>query len=200
MTVFIMHYWKSIRSLFFVLLFLVPVLSAQAASISTTRAEAELFDDGKLQVSTRFSVSLPSQLSEALQQGIALNFRLEFDLERPRMTAFKLRLDNWFEATSVINYKLSYHQLTQRYRVSIGSLSVNYGSLDSALRAIGGISGWQVLPPRTLSGLGPESVSAKVRLLLDLGDLPKPFQLNAFGSSDWSLASAWTSLTVKAHN
>ena len=199
MTVFTMRCWPGIVNLLcaLALLFALP---AQAETINTTRSEAELTSDGQLLVSTRFDVQLPPSLNQALQQGVALDFKLDFELDKPRFTAYGLKLSNWFNPTASINFKISYHALTQRYRVTIGSLSNHYATLGEALRATGAISGWRVLGTGKLSGLKPSEVAGRVRLTLDLGNLPKPFQLNALGSSDWSLSSGWINLSVKAHS
>jgi hypothetical protein len=39
-----------------------------------------------------------------------------------------------------------------------------------------------------------------VRLVLDVSELPKPYQLNAFASPDWTLSSNWISLDMKGGN
>lgn len=194
-----MRCWPGIVSLLcaLALLFALP---AQAETISVTRSEAELTSDGQLLVSTRFDVQLPPSLSQALQQGVALDFKLDFELDKPRFTAYGLKLSNWFSPTASINFKISYHALTQRYRVTIGSLSNHYATLGEALRATGAISGWRALGTGKLSGLKPNEIAGRVRLALNLGNLPKPFQLNALGSSDWSLSSDWVKLSIKAHS
>lgn len=202
MTGFTMRCWFGIRSLFYILVLILTwsMVPVQAESIKASRAEAELTSDGQLLLSTRFDIQLPVSLTQALQQGVALDFKLEFELDKPRLTAYGMKLSSWFEPTASMNFKLSYHALTQRYRVTIGSLSNHYATLGEALRATGAISGWRVLGQGKLSGLRPNDVAGRVRLTLDLGNLPKPFQLNAFGSSDWSLSSDWINLSVKAHN
>ena len=171
--------------------------AAQADAIAPRRAEAEVMPDGTLSVSTRFLTRLTPSLSEALQQGVALGFRLEFQLIKPRTTAYYLSLREWFDPHAQLSFKLSYQSLTGRYRVSIGSLSNYYPSLREALAAIGAIQGWRVLNPGTLDPRKPGEVAGQVRLLLDIGDLPKPFQMNALGSDDWSLDSDWVKLDVK---
>lgn len=199
MTVFTMHCWPGIVKLLcaFALLFALP---AQADTINVTRSEAELTSDGQLLVSTRFDVQLPPSLNQALQQGVALDFKLDFELDKPRFTAYGLKLSNWFSPTASMNFKISYHALTRRYRVTIGSLSNHYTTLGEALRATGAISGWRVLGSGKLSELKPNEIAGRIRLALDLGNLPKPFQLNALGSSDWSLSSGWVNLSIKAHS
>jgi hypothetical protein len=172
-------------------------LCALADTIPNSRAEAELAGDGQLAVSTRFQVKLPPALADALEQGVTLSFRLDVELTRPRLIAYKLSLSQWFEPHASLVFKLSYQALTNRYRVTIGSLSRYYSSLSEALSAVGSISGWRVLDPGVLSNVSPHDVEARARLSLDIGELPKPFQINAFGSSDWGLASGWVYLNMK---
>lgn len=171
-------------------------LPAWADSISATRSEAELLD-GQLAVSTRFDIKLTPGLSDALTQGVALPFRLEFELTRPRSTAYLLNVREWFEPHAELHFKIAYQSLTSRYRVSIGSLSRYYATQAEALSALGAIHGWRVLEAGTLSGVPADKVKGRVRLMLDIGQLPKPFQLNALGSADWSLGSGWIDLNVK---
>lgn len=172
---------------------------AWADTVSARRAEAELVD-GQLAISTRFNIKLPNGLGEALTQGVPLTFRLEFELTRPRTTAYYLNLSQWFAPHASITFKLSYQPLTDRYRVAIGSFANYYPNLNDAMRAIGAIQSWRVLSPGTLSGDTLEQVAGRVRLILDVGELPKPFQLNALGSSDWTLGSNWTALDMKGSN
>ncbi|UTH75484.1 DUF4390 domain-containing protein [Chromobacterium sp. IIBBL 290-4] len=174
--------------------------AAQADTIASRRAEAEVMADGTLSVSTRFQTRLTPSLSDALQQGVVLSFRLEFQLTKPRTTAYYLSLKEWFDPHAQLSFKLSYQPLTSRYRVSIGSLSNYYSTLREALAAIGAIQGWRVLNNGTLDPKKPGQVAGQVRLLLDISELPKPFQMNALGSDDWSLQSDWTRLEVKDAN
>lgn len=198
MTAFITRCLKNL-SLLVGLIMVCAVSTARADSVVARRAEAELVD-GQLAISTRFNVKLPSGLSEAVTQGVPLTFRLEFELTRPRMTAYYLDLSQWFSPHASLTYKLSYQSLTNRYRVSIGSFSNYYPTLAEAVRAIGAIHNWRVLDPGALSGSSADQVSGHVRLVLDISELPKPFQLNALGSSDWTLSSNWVSLEMKGAN
>lgn len=191
---------RCLRNLSLLLWLLVcAVYPAWADAITAKRAEAELVD-GQLSVSTRYSIRMPSGLTEALTQGVPLTFRLEFELSRPKLTAYYLDVSQWFSPHASISFKLSYQSLTNRYRVSIGSFSSYYPSLAEALRSVGGIQGWRVLGAGRLSGNSPDQVAGRVRLALDISELPKPYQLNALGSSDWTLASNWASLDVKGSN
>jgi hypothetical protein len=171
-------------------------LCAFADTLHASRAEAELAD-GQLAVSTRFQVKLPQPLSDALEQGVTLAFRLDVELTRPRVLAYRLSLAQWFEPHASLTFKLSYQALTGRYRVTIGTLPRYYPSLPEALAAVGSIRGWRVLEPGALNGLSAHEVEARARLALDIGELPKPFQLNALGSPEWGLSSDWVSLGMK---
>ncbi|MDF0605651.1 DUF4390 domain-containing protein [Neisseriaceae bacterium TC5R-5] len=174
-----------------------PMIAAQAETIVAQRAKAEVTADGQLALSSRFQVKLPPALSDVLEQGVTLPFRLEFQLTRPRTTAYYLNVKEWFEPHARLDFKLSYQSLTRRYRVTIGGLANYYSSLREALAAIGAIQGWQVLPLKTLNPLKADGVAGEIRLILDIGELPKPFQLNALGSDDWSLSSDWIKLEMK---
>jgi hypothetical protein len=65
---------------------------------------------------------------------------------------------------------------------------------------VGAIQGWRELNPGELSGSSPDQLAGRVRLALDISELPKPYQLNALGSSDWTLSSNWVSLDMKGSN
>ncbi|WP_242673576.1 DUF4390 domain-containing protein [Aquitalea sp. USM4] len=173
------------------------VPTAQADGILARRADAELTQDGQLSLSTRFQTKLSSSLNDALAQGVTLTFRLEFELTRPRSTAYYLNLKEWFEPHASLTFKLSYQSLTSRYRVTIGSFSNYYRSLSEAMGALGSIQDWRVLQSGALDPRNSGSVAGRVRLVLDISELPKPFQLNALGSGEWSLSSNWTSITMK---
>ncbi|PTU63562.1 DUF4390 domain-containing protein [Chromobacterium sp. Beijing] len=195
MTAFITRCLKNVSLLLCLLAGL--AMAAQAETISSRRAEAEVTADGQLSVSTRFQTRLTPSLSDALEQGVVLPFRLEFQLTKPRLTAYYLNFSEWFDPHAQLGFKLSYQSLTNRYRVTIGNLSNYYPTLREALGAVGAIQGWRVLNSGTLDPRASGRVAGQVRLLLDIGELPKPFQLNALGSSDWSLSSDWVKLDVK---
>lgn len=176
------------------LLLCVPL--SWAEGISNTRAQAQVTAGGQLAISTRFDIQLPDQLQQALQQGVTLDFDLSYQLTAPTLAAYRNRLGNLVGGDSPISYRLSYHPLTSRYRVSTGTFATEYHSLDSALRAIGATANWRVLGNGTLSG--SRGVRADVRLNLSISKLPKPFQINALTSKSWQLDSGWKPLTVRA--
>ena len=179
---------------------LLSALPAQAAEDIVARRLSARIEDGTLALSTRYQTTLPAPLQDALQQGVPLTFQLTFELTRPRTTAWWQQLTNLFEPTATLSFKLVYYRLTNRYRVAIGGLASNYGSLNEALSAVGSIAGWRVLDVSGLDSDRQHELRGRVRLELDISQLPRPFQLNALGSRDWKLESDWITVAPEVNN
>ena len=192
---FITRLLKSSKTLIVPLLLAVS-LNAAGESISATRAEAKLTHAGQLFVSSRFRTDLPDQLKEALKQGVPLHFNLSWQLSAPSMSSYKFKFDQLLNNDSTIQYKLSFHPLTNRYRVTVGTFSTEYDTLETALRAVGAVANWKVLSKGALSDVAAKDTKAEIRLLLTTAKLPKPFQINALTSKNWYLDSGWKSLSV----
>lgn len=198
MTAFITRCLKSNKKLFLAWVWLVcTAVPGWAEGITVRKAELE-FVDGQISVSTRFNIKLTNTLYQAMTQGIPLPFRLEFELARPRIASWYLSLAEWFNPHARLIFKLSFQPLTNRYRVTLGSLSTSYPTLEKALAAVGSIQGWRVLGADELVWFSTtDKIVAHVRLEVDIGELPKPYQLNALGSSDWALTSGWVNVEIK---
>lgn len=192
---FITRLLKSSKTLIVPLLLAVS-LNAAGEGISATRAEAKLTHAGQLSVSSRFRTDLPDQLKEALKQGVPLYFNLSWQLSAPSMSSYKFKFDQLLNNDSTIQYKLSFHPLTNRYRVTVGTFSTEYDTLETALRAVGAVANWKVLSKGALSDVAAKDTKAEIRLLLTTAKLPKPFQINALTSKNWHLDSGWKSLSV----
>lgn len=192
---FITGLLKSSKTLIVPLLLAVS-LNAAGEGISATRAEAKLTHAGQLSVSSRFRTDLPDQLKEALKQGVPLHFNLSWQLSAPSMSSYKFKFDQLLNNDSTIQYKLSFHPLTNRYRVTVGTFSTEYDTLETALRAVGAVANWKVLSKGALSDVAAKDTKAEIRLLLTTAKLPKPFQINALTSKNWHLDSGWKSLSV----
>lgn len=192
---FITRLLKSSKTLIVPLL-LVVSLNAAGEGISATRAEAKLTHAGQLSVSSRFRTDLPDQLKEALKQGVPLHFNLSWQLSAPSMSSYKFKFDQLLNNDSTIQYKLSFHPLTNRYRVTVGTFSTEYDTLETALRAVGAVANWKVLSKGALRDVAAKDTKAEIRLLLTTAKLPKPFQINALTSKNWHLDSGWKSLSV----
>jgi hypothetical protein len=138
-----------------------------------------------------FVLDLTSRLEDALAQGVPLYFVVEFESYRPRWYWLDEKV-----GAATLTARLSFHALTRSYRLSTGTLHQSFATLNEALRALGTVREWLVLPPGTLR---PDTAyNAYVRMRLDTAQLPKPFQVSALANRDWSLASAWKKWQVDA--
>ena len=96
----------------------------------------------------------------------------------------------------MLTYRLSYHALTRQYRVSTGTLQLGFPTLAEALGVMAHVRDWKI---GDHGALHPgESYAASVRMRLDTTQLPKPFQINAITSRDWTLESAWKRFVFEA--
>jgi len=153
------------------------------AGIGVRYAGLEAVEDGYA-VNAQFDVELTRPLEEALNNGVALYFVVEFELVRPRWY--------WFDERSVasrLQYRLTYHALSRQYRLWTGTLHQPFATLPEALRVLGLVRSWQVLERERVSN--GSTYQAAVRMQLDTAQLPKPFQLTAITNRDWTLSSEW---------
>lgn len=156
---------------------------AQSQVIKVKQAELEKVDSAWL-LNANFGIELPSGLENALKRGVTLHFLVQFELTRSRWY--------WFDEKAVSIQRLvrlSYQPLINQYRVNAGGLAFNTNSLEEALRIAGAIGAWSVIE---LARIDPEkNYEAAIRMTLDLGKLPKPFQVDALNSRDWALSGEW---------
>jgi hypothetical protein len=191
--------WKSavlkrlLRSLRLALwLLAMPLAQAQnAADLQQLRADRA---GGEVLVSASVVFELPSVVEDALLKGIPLFFMLEADLLQER----------WYWSDKRVagvqrQLRLAYQPLTRRWRVNATAapggdssqglaLSQNFDTLAEALATVKKISRWKV------SDLSESEASAKYRVefrfRLDLGQLPRPFQIGAIGQSEWDIQAS----------
>lgn len=175
-------------------LLLAPPAGRADERIGVMAASLELVRDGPanaIVLNATFEFELPQALEDAVQKGIALYFNTEFELFRKRWYWFDRRI-----ASQTLVYRLSYSPLTRQYRLARGGLSQPFESLDEALALLKSVRNWKVADPALLSPT--EDYDAQVRMRLDVSQLPKPFQVNAITSREWSLASDWREIQVTA--
>jgi len=141
-------------------------------------------DEDMYVLSAEFELAFNPTLEEAIQKGVPLYFVFEFELMRPR----------WFWVDEKVlsmstQYRVSYNALTRQYRVAIGLLSQTFDALNDVERFLSRVTSRQVGSlDQLVKGTRYE---AAVRLRLDVNALPKPFQVNALASRDWTLQSEW---------
>ncbi len=155
----------------------------RADTITVRAAELRAEDEG-IYLNAEFELAVNPTLEEALQKGVPLYFVLELELSRPRWY--------WFDDKTVqysTQYRVAYNALTQQYRVSSGLLGQPFSGLDEVQRFLSRVTSRQVARRDQL--VAGVQYDAAVRLRLDGNQLPKPLQVNALTSREWSLQSDW---------
>ena len=167
----------------FLCLALACPVAAAADTIGVRSAELRV-EEGEVLLNADFDFAVNPTLEEALQKGIPLYFLLEFELTRSRWYWLDEKV-----AQTVITSRVSYNALTQQYVVRSGLLTQNLNTLDEVERYIGRVNSRPVAQAAALAkGM---RYDAAIRLRLDVNQLPKPFQVDALASREWTLASEW---------
>jgi hypothetical protein len=133
-------------------------------------------------LSADVEMRLDSDIEEAVNKGVPLNFVVEFQIVSPRQY--------WFDdevVTSTQNITLSYHALTRQYLVNRGKHQQSFESLNEAVRDLANVSEWKVADkPLLVKG---ETYNAALLIRLDQSKLPKAIQVDAIASEKWNLSS-----------
>lgn len=159
--------------------------------IEVRSAELRPADDGDgLALDATFDFDLPWVLEDAVSRGVPLYFVVDFELYRSRWYWFDER-----RATASLTYRLSYSPLTREYRLARGTLALPFDTLGEALTILRRVSNWTVVERGALTA--GASHWAQVRMRLDTAQLPRPFQIGAITSRDWTLVSEWRNVPVR---
>lgn len=129
-------------------------------------------------------ITLNPLLEQALEKGVILYFRTKFSLVEPRWY--------WFDkevAVSKLRIGLLYSALTRQYRLSRRLWSQNFDTLDEALEVLSQLRDRPALVEIKYPLKPDVEYIATLRMWLDLSRLPKPFQIETFGSKEWNLTS-----------
>lgn len=155
---------------------------AQASGIEIRHISLAGNDDGYA-LDADFDIELNPRLEDAINNGVAMYFQVEFELTRKRWY--------WFDdsLSRRLMLRLAYHALTRQYRVSSGALYQSFSTLPDALRVLSRVRSWQILERAEVS-TGVD-YQAALRMRLDVTQLPKPFQVSALTSREWNLGSEW---------
>ena len=167
------------------------------AAIEVTRAQLDVVaepgrEDGArrgpaehtLLLSSDIQLPLTDTLKDSIDRGLALYFQTDVQVVRPRW----YWLNEEVISTS-IEWRLSYHALTRQYRVATNAQGQTAATLDEALAVMSSI---RAVPIGRVSNLTPgQRYDVWVRMRLDSGRLPKPFQMTAMTNRDWNPQSEW---------
>jgi len=137
---------------------------------------------------------VPAAVEDALVKGIPMVFVQSADITRERWYWYDKRV-----LAAERHLRLAYQPLTRRWRLNVNAgpgggagvgmaLNQSFDTLSQALVGIKRVSLWRIAE---VSELEP-GVKYKVefRFRLDLGQLPRPFQIGALGDSDWDIGAA----------
>lgn len=156
---------------------------AWAEGIRAKQIELQTHDDHYV-LAGGFEVQLNEKLEEALKRGVTITFIQEFELVRPR--------DYWVDeniAEAERTLKLSHNALLRSFTVNTAGRLSNYDTLSEALGAVGNLNNWAVVERALVKK--KSAYQAGVRMYVDLSQLPKPLQVNAFASDRWQMDSDW---------
>jgi hypothetical protein len=160
--------------------------------IEVRSAELRAAADGDgIDLEAVFDFDLPWALEDAVSRGMPLYFVVDFELYRTRWYWFDDR-----RAAATLTHRLSYSPLTREYRLARGSLALPFETLGAALATLRRVTNWTVIERGTLAA--GDSYRAQVRMRLDTTQLPRPFQIGAITSRDWTLFSEWRNVPVRS--
>ena len=144
--------------------------------------------DGVYHVSAQIDYGLTETAIEALNNGVALTFELDIEVQRKRRW-----LPDKNEHQLLQRYELSFDSLTERYIVrSINSGEQNtYDTLASALRGLGNVDRLPVIDAALLNAERDYFIA--IRTSLDVKSFRGPLRLLAslLNFGEWRLASGW---------
>lgn len=174
----------------FVAVFLLAFASTARAEsgIQVKMAELNLVEE-VYQLKADFDMNFSQAVEDALNKGVPLNFTVEFELNRPRWY--------WLDesiASAQQQIRISYHALTKQYRLQVQEQQKSFATLAELKTELGHIQDWKVVERAQLRKR--YSYEARLRIKLDLSQLPKPLQVNALTSKDWNMESDWYRWTL----
>ena len=174
-------------------------LAARANETESVRLSRPLLSaasDNAWTIDADVKVTLNSVLIDALRRGVPLVFSAEFEILRKRWYWFNEKL-----LSQSRPLRLSFHSVTQQYRVSQGDqLMLMTNHLEEALAVVLNVRQWPIAQHSAEVQLQelmqqvaktPEAFEIRFRTRLDSGQLPKPLQLNALTNRDWNLSTEW---------
>ncbi|MEN9294967.1 MAG: DUF4390 domain-containing protein [Burkholderiaceae bacterium] len=135
-------------------------------------------------LASKISLELNPTLEQFVKKGLTLYFVADFQLSKSRWYWFDEKI---VEHSRVM--KITYHALTNQYRVTLDGLSVVAPSLKDALTVVGTIEDWPVIEQAQV--VDGQVYQAALRIRLDTNQFAKPLQVNALNSKSLNMQSDW---------
>lgn len=167
-----------VLSICILLLIAMPVW-AEGVEIKSVRFSAI---NAGYEVSVDSEITLNPTLEQALEKGVVLYF----------VTKFSLIDSRWYwlsdeVARGKMRVGLRYYALTRQFLLNYPSQSQSFNTLAEALQALGQLRDFPLVVKSELRT--DVDYHASLRIWLDLTRMPKPFQVEALGSSKWDFSS-----------
>jgi hypothetical protein len=149
----------------------------------------------QLLVTTRVSEPLPPTVQDALNKGVALYFVWTVEVQSPRWYFWRDKT----HSRAVRTLRLAYQALSGHWRLSWSNdtastaglrnaVHQNHANLDEAWMAVGRMINWPVASAKDLPDQG---AWLNVTFEMDLGLLPRPFQMGLANQADWLLQHSY---------
>jgi hypothetical protein len=168
------------------------VTVAQTAAAEITSLRLEYVPDG-IVLAANVRIELPPAVEDALLKGVAMFFVAEAEVVHHRWYWSDKKV-----AVAQRHMRLAYQPLTRRWRLNVASgvitpnslglaLNLSFDTLAEAMATLQRISSWKIADAAQID---PEAIyKVDLRFSLDLTQLPRPFQIGAFGQSDWNISA-----------
>ncbi len=170
-----------VKFIFLLLFFVAPATATQAGSIQIKSVNLAAVKQNYI-ISVDSEIILNATLEQALEKGIVLYFATKFSLVDSRWYWLNDEV-----ARSKLRVGLRYYALTRQYHLNYPTYSQGFNTLPEALQALGQLHDFPVSIKSELKQ--DVDYIASLRVWLDLTRMPKPFQVEALGSSQWNLSS-----------
>ena len=174
------------RRYFATLLLAWAAFAVSAEAAFTVRDGRVVAGDEGYHLDADFAYSLTPPVVEALESGVPLTIRVEAEVLRERLLPWPERV-----AALSLAYRIAFHPLTEQYLVTHRASGAQqaYNSRHQALASLGAVRGLPLMGHDTL--VEGENYHARMRVALDLEELPTPLRLVAWFSPAWGLRSEW---------
>lgn len=176
---FFMRCYKKIS--FLLLLSATALVFAASSTIVIKDAELQTQNE-HYSLNADVDIQFDSEIEEAINKGVPLNFLIEFQIVSPRKY--------WFDDEIVTisqSVVLSYHALTKQYLVNRGVHQKSFETLSEARQELAELNDWKVAEKSLLEK--NDDYNAALLIRLDQTKLPKAIQVDAIASEMWSLSS-----------
>jgi hypothetical protein len=181
--------WPGLRRWLVLALLLIWGMSvARAADVAQLRVERA--EDG-VYLSANMRLDIPPPVEDALLKGISLIFVAEAEIYKERWYWTDKRISQ-----ASRSLRLSFQPLTRRWRLSQGategagqagrvSLTQQFDTLAEAVSTLENLARWRVADAADIDPGTAYQLSFRFRL--DVGQLPRPFQIGIAGQKDWQV-------------